>query len=206
MKPEIKILQNKYNWTSKIYDILDFYFEYSRYQKLRKMLWQFARGKILDAGVGTGRNIDFYPPDGEVIGIDLSCGMLTKAKKRAKKKNIKVSLQQMDVLNMSFPDNYFDTVVATFLFCVLPDSLQIPALREIRRVCKKDGEIILLEYALSKKWFRRIWMQAVSPYVDWLYGASFERQTSEYLKKEKFQVLQDCFLVDDVIKLIRVKP
>lgn len=205
MGPEIKRLQEKYNLTSKVYDILDFYFEYSRYRRLRKILWKFAKGKILDAGVGTGRNFDFYPVDGEVIGIDIGEGMLVKAKKRAEKKNIKVDLRQMSVLDMSFPNNYFDTIVATFLFCVLPDSLQVPALQEVRRVCKKDGEIILLEYTLSKNKFRRRWMKIISHYVQLLYGASFDRKTSEYLRKENFQVIEEKFLLDDVIKIIRVK-
>lgn len=206
MNLDIKILRDKYDRTSKVYDALDFYFEYSRYRKLREMLWKFARGRILDAGVGTGRNMDFYPSVGEVIGIDLSGGMLDKAKKRAEKKNIPVKLYQMNVLDMSFPDNYFDTVVATFLFCVLPDSAQISALQEIKRICRKDGEIIFLEYIFSQNKLRRMWMKILGPYVYWLYGARFDRKTSEYIKNEKFQILEEKFVVDDVIKLIRCKP
>lgn len=205
MMPELKTLKDKYNFTSHLYDILDLPFEYFRYRRLREMIWKFASGRILDAGVGTGRNIKFYPSDVEVIGIDLSEGMIKKAKKRAEKNNIAVKLYPMDILNMSFPDNYFDTVVATFVFCVIPESLQTLALREIRRVCKRDGEIILLEYTFSQKRFRRLWMKIISPYVRWLYGAGFDRATSAYIKKEGFPIIEDAFVVDDVIRLIRMK-
>ncbi|MFQ5456500.1 MAG: class I SAM-dependent methyltransferase [Nitrospirota bacterium] len=205
MKSEINILQDKYNLISNIYDIIDFPFEYLRYRNLREIVWKFARGRVLDAGVGTGRNIDFYPSDGEVIGIDLSEGMLKKARKRADRNNITVDLYKMNILNMSFPDNYFDTVIATFIFCVLPDSLQIAVLREIRRVCKKNGEIIILEYTLSQKRLRRLWMNAIAPYLEWMFGSGFDRQTSEHIRKENFLILEETFLIADVIKLIRIK-
>ena len=206
MDPEIKKLQRKYDQTSRIYDLLDWVLEYSRYRECRREVWTHTQGTILDAGIGTGRNIDFYPPDADVTGIDLSAGMLRKAEKRARQKSMSIRLHHMDVLKMSFPNNHFDVIVATFLCCVIPNSLQVTALREMRRVCKRDGEIILLEYAFSKNPLRRLWMKILTPYVHWVYGASFDRHTSDYVREERFHVLEERFLVHDVVKLIRMKP
>ena len=206
MDPEITKLQRKYDWTSGVYDFLDGMLEYSRYRDCRREVWKHVHGTVLDAGVGTGRNIDFYPPDADVTGIDLSAGMLRKAEKRARQKSMRITLQQMDVLKMSFPDHHFDVIVATFLCCVIPDSLQVAALREMRRVCKRDGEIILLEYAFSKDPLRRLRMKLLTPYVRWVYGAGFDRHTSDYVREEHFHVLEERFLVQDIVKLIRMKP
>ncbi len=198
-------LEHKYNRVAPFYDILDYYFEYTRYRKIRKQCWAGLSGKILDAGVGTGRNIAFYPQEAIVTGIDTSKAMLLRAEKRAKKNNNNVDLELMNVLDMSFPDNHFDAVVATFLFCVLPDSLQEQALREIKRVCKIGGTIVLLEYTYSENAFRKFLMKLFSPYVEALYGARFDRHTMEYVRKNNFKIINETFVYKDIIKLIRLK-
>ena len=205
LKAEVEKLKHKYNRVAPFYDILDFYFEYTRYRKIRKRCWSGLSGRILDPGVGTGRNIDFYPQEAVVTGIDTSQAMLLRAQRRANKNNRHVDLQLMNVLDMSFPDNYFDAVVATFLFCVLPDTLQEQALREIKRVCKPGGTIVVLEYTYSKHWTRKFWMKLLSPYVEALYGARFDRRTIEYVRKENFQIIEEAFVYKDIIKLIRLK-
>jgi SAM-dependent methyltransferase len=100
----------------------------------------------LDAGLGTGRNIQFYPPEVQVVGIDISPAMLARAERKRLSLGADVELHQMDVTHLAFEDQSFDAAAATFLFCVLPDDLQVPALREIGRVVKSGGTIRLLEY------------------------------------------------------------
>ena len=113
------------------YDLLDLPFEYGRYRKIRPLLFRGLLGRILEAGVGTGRNFPFYPPGSEVVGIDLSPAMLARAERRLTMAATKVQLRQMDVTRLSFPDRSFDAAVATFLFCTLPDELQIAGMREL---------------------------------------------------------------------------
>jgi len=199
-------LEKKYNFTSKFYDILDAPFEAFRYKNIRKTIWKLGKGRILDAGIGTGRNIPFYPKNSEVFGIDLSNGMLKKAKKRAEKLNRKVKIHKMDIIKTTFPDNYFDTIVSTFLFCVLTDELQPKALKEMKRICKSTGRLILLEYEYSKNPLRKFFMRLMAPYVELIYGARFDRNTLANIKKEKFHILKNSYAHSDIIKIIVLKP
>jgi SAM-dependent methyltransferase len=80
-----------------LYDLLDFAFEHGRYRHIRPQLFQGLSGWILDAGVGTGRNIPFYPPDASVVGIDLSPAMLARARQCAQQVRRSVDLRRMDV-------------------------------------------------------------------------------------------------------------
>src|SRR5260370_15787873 len=88
--------------------------------KIRPQLFQGLSGRLLDAGVGTGRNFPFYPSNTEIVGIDISPAMLARAERRRGSATAKVQLRLMDVTSLNFPDLSFDAAVATFLFCTLP--------------------------------------------------------------------------------------
>ena len=201
-----KPLKVKYNLVSKLYDLLDCPFEIFRYKKIRQTVWKSCTGRILDAGIGTGRNIPFYPKNSKVYGIDISEGMIAKASKRAEKLNRKVKISKYDMIHTNFPDNFFDTVVATFLFCVMPDKLKQKALKEIKRICKTNGKIILLEYEYSKKTVRKLFMKFLTPYVDFMYGARFDRRTIEAIRNEKLKIVYDKYVYQDIIRMIVLKP
>jgi ubiquinone/menaquinone biosynthesis C-methylase UbiE len=119
----------RYERIAPLYNLLDLPFEYSRHRKIRPLLFRGLKGRLLDAGVGTGRNIPYYPPETQVVGIDISPAMLARAQHRRLSLGAEVELHQMDVIDLAFADHSFDAAVATFLFCVLPDDLQVPALR-----------------------------------------------------------------------------
>src|SRR5262245_921907 len=121
----------RYERIAPFYDLLDLPFERRRYRRLRPLLFEGITGQLLDAGVGTGRNCDFYPQAAIVTGIDLSPAMLHRAEYRCPTLAAGGRLCQMDVTALGFADASFDAAIATFLFCVLPDELQVPALREL---------------------------------------------------------------------------
>jgi ubiquinone/menaquinone biosynthesis C-methylase UbiE len=187
------------------YDLFDLPFEYGRYRKIRPLLFRGLSGRILEAGVGTGRNFAFYPPDAEVVGIDFSPAMLARAKRRRLPAAAKVELREMDVTRLSFPDHCFDTAVATFLFCTLPDDLQVAALRELGRVVKPGGLIRCLEYTRPSHGFRRAMTRIWEPWVYWAYGAGFDRQTEKHVPEAGLQLLEARFLVDELIKLLEAQ-
>ena len=113
--------------------------------RLRARLVPHARGKVLEVGVGTGANLPFYPAATCVTAIDESPDMLAVAASRAEGLGACVSLGLMDVESLAFPAGYFDTVVASLVFCSVVD--QGRALAELRRVLDKpDGRILLLEH------------------------------------------------------------
>ena len=159
---------------------------------------------ILDAGVGTGRNFPFYPPGAKIVGIDLSPAMLARARRRPSAA-AEVELRQMDVTRIDLPDRHFDAAVATFLFCVLPDQLQVPALRELGRVTKQGGVIRLLEYTRPQGAFRRAMTKLWEPWVRWAYGAGFDRRTEEHIPEAGLHLIQSRFVVDDLIKILEAR-
>ena len=195
-----------YQRIARWYDLLDAPFERKRYQAIRPLLFAGLSGRVLDAGVGTGRNIPFYPQDGDMLGIDLSPAMLTRASRRRDEVGRDVALMEMDVMHTSFEDNSFDAVVSTFLFCVLAPEHQLPALKELARICKPDGEIRLLEYSYSKNPMKRFIMRLWAPWVRFAYGAAFDRNTYLYLEEAGFEETENYFLVDDIIRFIVARP
>jgi ubiquinone/menaquinone biosynthesis C-methylase UbiE len=196
---------DRYQRIAPFYDFLDAPFERKRYQALRPLMFQNLGGQLLDAGVGTGRNCAFYPPDAIVSGIDTSPAMLARAHQRCPTLAVGGRLYQMDVTDLKFPTGSFDAAVATFLFCVLPNDLQVPALRELGRVVKPGGLIRLLEYVRPGGTFRRIMSRIWQPWIAWAYGASFDRETEQHVPAAGLELVESRYVVDDLLKLITAR-
>lgn len=198
--------RQRYDRLAPFYDLLDLPFEHRRYRTLRPQLFEGISGTILDAGVGTGRNMPFYPEGSRVTGIDFSPAMIVRANQRRAKLGKDIELLEMNVLATTFPDQHFDAIVATFLFCVLDEDLQLPALRELSRICKSTGVIRFLEYTYSNDSLRRFVMRLWAPWVRWIYGAGFDRQTERYIPEAGLELLEKRFVYRDTIKLIVTRP
>lgn len=194
----------RYQRIAPFYDVIDLPFEIGRYRKLRPLLFQGLNGRILDAGVGTGRNIPYYPPDADVVGIDLSPAMLARAARRRDSLRAQVELKLMDVTRLGFPDASFDAAVATFLLCVLPDEVQTTALRELARVVKPGGPIRLLDYVRPQASARALVSRLWEPWMHWAFGAAFDRNTEAYARAAGFTV-EARFVVPDLIKLLELR-
>jgi len=196
---------DRYQRIAPLYDLLDLLFERRRYRALRPLMFQNLGGKLLDAGIGTGRNCAYYPPDAVVSGIDASPAMLARAHRRCPTVAAGGRLYQMDVTDLEFPTGSFDAAVATFLFCVLPNDLQVPALRELGRVVKPGGLIRLLEYVRPRRTFRRIMSRIWQPWIAWAYGASFDRHTEKHVPEAGLELVESRYVVNDLLKLITVR-
>jgi ubiquinone/menaquinone biosynthesis C-methylase UbiE len=195
----------RYQRIAPLYDILDLPFERGRYSALRPMLFHNLNGRLLDAGVGTGRNCAFYPPEAVVSGVDTSAAMLARASRRCPTLAASGRLYRMDVTSLEFPTGSFDAAVASFLFCVLPDRLQEPALRELGRVVRPGGLIRLLEYVRPRGTIRRVVSRLWQPWMSWAYGASFDRQTEKYVPAAGLELIESRYVVADLIKLLTVR-
>ncbi|MBL6957438.1 MAG: class I SAM-dependent methyltransferase [Rhodospirillales bacterium] len=198
--------QKIYDRIARLYDILDLPFEQGRYKPIRREMFTGLKGDLLDAGVGTGRNFSHYPDSSTVTGIDLSPAMLGRARKRQDKLGAAIDLHEMNVMEMDFADDSFDGVVSTFLCCVLEPEDQTPALKELRRVCRPDGEVHILEYDLSENPWQRFVMKLWAPWVKFAYGAAFDRNTEQYLEAAGLELVEKRFLYKDIIKLLIAKP
>ncbi len=175
-----------YERIAPVYDLLDAVYEWSWKRQLRAELFRHARGRLLDVGVGTGCNIPFYPDGADAVGIDISRLMLERAAKRAKALDRPVQLHRMILMDLSIHDHSFDTVVATFVLLCLPDDLQLAALRELRRICKPDGTLLLLDYRMSDQKGMQIWMRLVEPWLRWAFAGRYDAQTDHYLRDAGF--------------------
>ena len=196
---------SRYERIAPFYDLLDLPFERSRYRALRRSMFQSLGGRVLDAGVGTGRNCAYYPPDAIVSGIDTSPAMLARAHRRCRTVSAAGRLYLMDVTKLEFPAGSFDAAVATFLFCVLPDNLQVPALCELGRVVKPGGLIRLLEYVRPRGSMRRMVSRVWQPWIAWAYGASFDRHTEQYIPEAELELVESRYVLDDLIKLFTAR-
>lgn len=197
------LLQKKYRVTAFFYDILDYPWE-RIYRKWRPTLVGDLRGKVLEAGVGTGKNLEFYHEDVELVGIELSRQMLSKAEKRKIKASCKVRLINEDATVMhSIDSNQFDWVFSTFMCCVMPDEIQKHAIEQFGRVLKQGGQFRLLEMVYSKNRKIRKKQDFFAPFVDKVYGARFDRNTLRHIEQSSnLKVTNISFLKEDTYLLI----
>lgn len=118
--------------------------------------------RVLEVGVGTGINLPLYPRTCVVTGVDLSSSMLEKAHARIVRKGlVNCCVMAMDAAAMSFPDDAFDIVYAPYLISVVPDPVQVA--REMRRVCRPGGRIVILNHFKSTNPLLSRIERAISP-------------------------------------------
>ena len=136
-----------------------------------------ATGRILEVGIGTGRNLDHYPPEAEVTGIDISPQMMARARQRAQRIGRSPRLDVADVEHLPYPDASFDTVIATCVFCSVPDP--VAGLSEVARVTRPDGQIRLLEHVRPRNPLLGWLADQISPAVQRLVGPAINRRTED---------------------------
>ena len=193
--------RDRYQRISQIYDSMEILPE-RRYISWRERLWSQVKGpEVLEVGVGTGKNLAFYPEGVRVTGVDLTPGMLDRARKRAALLNRDVTLLLGDTQDLDFADASFDTVVATFVFCSVPDPML--GLHELGRVVKPDGRIFLMEHVRSAKPVVGELMDILNPAVVRVTGANINRRTVENVLRSGLVIerVEDLGM-GDIFKLI----
>ena len=196
--------RKRYNRIAPFYDFMEGLVERSRYSKWRELLWSKMEGnKILEVGVGTGKNFPYYPSNVEITAIDFSQKMLDRAAEKARRGGMKIVLQQMDVQSLGFEDNIFDTVVATFVFCSVPDPVK--GLTEIKCVCKPGGKVLLLEHVLSANRILAFLMNLLNPVVVKTMGPNINRETVENVSAGGLMVEKVTNLAAGIFKLIEAR-
>ncbi|MFO8064127.1 MAG: class I SAM-dependent methyltransferase [Spirochaetota bacterium] len=197
-------VRKRYNRIAPLYDVLERPME-ARAAVWRRELLSLARGSVLEVGVGTGKNLSHYPAGVTVTGIDFSGAMIERARKRAEESGFEnVTLLEMDAEDLQFEDNSFDTVVTSCVFCSVP--LPVAGLREIRRVCKPGGSVLMLEHVRSEKPLLGPIMDLLNPVPLHLYGANINRRTVENLRLAGFRDIEVTDLWKDVVKRIIARP
>ncbi|GAB4402548.1 MAG: class I SAM-dependent methyltransferase [Anaerolineales bacterium] len=169
----------------------------------RSRVWAEVAGcNVLEVGVGTGFNAPYYAPALRVTAVDVSMKMLLRTRAKLAGKGVPVPpLAQMDVQHLAFADGAFDCAVATLVFCGVPDPIQ--GLRELARVVKPGGRIVLLEHMRARSpWVARI-MDALNPLAWKIIGEDINRDTVANVRAAGLRVVKDEPLwANGIVRLI----
>lgn len=149
---EVKHIEDSYRRYMHIYDyVFGRIFQHGR-DRAVKIVNEEANqnARILELGVGTGLSLPDYRKDLNVIGIDISEHMLIKAQEKIQEQSLqnKQALARMSAEELAFPNHYFDYVVVMYVVSVVPDIHKL--LNEVARVCKPEGDIIVVNHFQSE--------------------------------------------------------
>lgn len=165
----------RYQRIAPYYDTMELMAEGS-VSEWREQLWSLVEGpRVLEVGVGTGKNMPYYPEDVHVTAIDLTPGMMERARRRAATLDLEVDVQLGDAQALDFAGATFDDVVSTCVFCSVPDPLL--GLEELARVTKPGGQLMMLEHVRAANSLLGGAMDLVNPLTVRIMGANINRRT-----------------------------
>lgn len=198
-------IRRRYDRNAFIFDLMEWPVERLRFNGWRNRLTEKIQGpRALEVGVGTGKNMPYYPPGVSVAAIDFSPRMIARARQRARSNGTPVDLQQMDVQQLDFADATFDTVFATFVFCSVPDPVK--GLNELRRVCKPEGRLLLLEHMRPENPLLSTIFDHFNFIAVGLTGANINRRTVNNVKKAGWRLTKIENLASDIVRWIEAVP
>ena len=164
--------------------------------------WVFERatgGRVLEIGAGTGKNLPLHPAGAVVVATDLSAGMLARARAKAGASMGNVRFVVTDAEDLAFKDGVFDRVVATCVFCSVPDPVR--GLREASRVLRPDGKVVLLEH-MRPSGVLGMLFDLLDPLMSRMMGPHINRRTTENVHKAGLQLLEERNVFSDWVKAV----
>lgn len=185
-----------------LYDAMMAVAEATGFRVWRQRLVRGARGRVLDVGCGTGRNLPCYDHQLHVVAADLRVELLLAARQRAAPGTpfVVASAEALP-----FADGAFDTVVSGLVFCSVADPAR--GLHEVRRVLRPDGQLLMLEHVRStRSWFAR-WQDLIQPAWTWISGGCHpNRDTESTVRAAGFRIHRDGYHRRRNVRLFRASP
>ncbi len=196
-----RLTQSRYDRQAALFDLTEAPSELLVFGRMRKRLWRdVAPGRLLEIGVGTGKNMRHYPAGARVVAIDLSPRMVRKAEAKARRLGREVDLVIADAQHLPFRDGAFDGAAATFVFCSVPNP--IAGFTEVQRVVRPGGRVDLLEHVRANLPVVGRLMDLLNPLVVRMMGANINRDTVGNVRRSGIEAdyVESRF---GIIKLIR---
>ena len=190
--------QRKWDEASRTYDLFSFADD-RRLGPGKRKLFEKMRGRCLLVAAGTGNDFKFLPPKLNVTAVDISPKMLAQAARKTAAYDGTIELLQMDVCELGFPAASFDTVATVCTFCSVPRP--IVGLRELHRVLRPGGQILMFEHVRSAIGPLGILMDLMTPIVR-RFGPELNRDTVGNVQKAGFRLRRVENVYLDVVKAI----
>jgi ubiquinone/menaquinone biosynthesis C-methylase UbiE len=187
----------KWNQAAKTFDFMNSGVE-RRYGSYKRALFAKSRGKVMLVAAGTGLDFSLFPPDLDIVAIDFSPQMVVQAKLKAARYRGRLEVVEANVQDLEFPDNSFDTVVTSCTFCSVPDPVQ--GLKEIRRVLKPDGQMLMFEHVRPGNFLLGAMMDLMTPIVR-KRGPELNRPTADNIRRAGFKITREFNVYLDMVKL-----
>lgn len=197
------VTQKKWDRAAANFDLMAGYGPEKRWRPFKEAFFQrMGEGRILFLAVGTGLDIQFFPEDRSLVGIDISPRMLEVAAPRVESYRGSLETRVADVHEMPFEEGSFDQVFTSCTFCSVPRPVE--GLQALRRVLKPGGEIHMFEHTGSRYYPFRLMMNLMTP-LSRRVGPAMNRPTVENVAAAGFTIeeVQHVFL--DVVKTIHAR-
>ena len=194
------LTRKKWDRAAGSYDLMNGYGQEIRWAPFKRRLFERMQGRIIFASIGTGQDIQFFPPGRDITGIDISSGMLDRARPRAAAYPGKLELREVDVHELDYPDGTFDQAFTACTFCSVPRP--VDGLRMLRRVLKPDGQLFMFEHTRSRYFPFSLMLNLMTP-VSRRYGPEMNRDTVANVTRAGFEIQAVELVYLDVVKMIR---
>ncbi len=190
--------QRKWDLASRNFDLLSYGNE-RRLGPHKRRLFEKIRGETLMLAAGTGNDFRFFPSGQSIVAIDISAKMLERAAKKAAAYQGRLELRQMDACQLEFPNDSFDTIVTVHTFCSIPRP--VAALRELYRVLKPGGQMLMLEHVRSRIGPIGVFLDLMTP-LSRLVGPDLNRDTVGNVLKAGFRIRREENVYLDIVKIV----
>ena len=191
--------RRRYDRIAPLYDLAEGPMEWLAFRHWRAELVQRVAGRqVLEAGAGTGKNFPCYRAGLQVTAIDLSERMLWRSLRRSSAASVRRAV--MNVEQLGFRDNTFDTAVATFLFCSVDEP--VAGLRELRRVVRPGGQVLLLEHVRPGNPLLGRLFDWLNPVARGLLGPNINRDTVGNVRRAGLEIVEEKNLSSDIVKFL----
>lgn len=196
-----RTVQSKWDRVSRLYDFTSWADE-RRFGAAKRRLFAGMQGRCFMVAAGTGNDFQFFPPGLTITAVDISPGMIERARVKAQCYQGALDIQLMDLTALAFPDETFDTAVTSCTMCSVPDP--IAGLRQVYRCLKPGGRLLMFEHVRSRVGPIAIAQDLMTP-ISRRFGPDMNRDTVTNVVHAGFELCREANVYVDVVKAIEAR-